>query len=184
MLQRYNIALLPTNIDIHNTLIAIAQDYFKEVQDQYLLGNNALPHVTLCQFYAESESTAINAAQGFLAMKYAAPEIHINCFQIRAGTLINAGTYIAEYNVTKDPALMDLQKKCADYLDSVGIANKTPCVSYSPHFTLARLREPVSIMPDMSHVPNTAISTRFALGLTSATGVFVEEIKLNVFYRQ
>ncbi len=48
--KKYNIALLPVNR--HNDIIQYAQ-LFTTISDQYLLGNQSLPHLTLCQFLAE-----------------------------------------------------------------------------------------------------------------------------------
>lgn len=49
---RYNIALTP----MHNgrKIIALSEK-FKDIADQYLLGDNSLPHVTLCQFIANED---------------------------------------------------------------------------------------------------------------------------------
>src|SRR5690348_11859048 len=49
MKSRYNITLVPmTNAEQVITL----SNKFKDIAYQYLLGDNSLPHVTLCQFIA------------------------------------------------------------------------------------------------------------------------------------
>lgn len=48
--KKYNIALLPVNRQ--KTLIQYAK-IFANISDEYLLGNQSLPHLTLCQFLAE-----------------------------------------------------------------------------------------------------------------------------------
>lgn len=53
MLRKYNIALLPTS---KNQEIVNCSSFFSSISDQYQLGENSLPHVTLCQFQA-NEST-------------------------------------------------------------------------------------------------------------------------------
>ncbi len=176
MKQRYNIAMLPVDTDLFAQLIHLAQLHFFHIQDHYILGAEGLPHVTLCQFYADTDADALNALRGFVATGVQPVDVHVNSFQVRAGTLINAGKFIAEYNVTKDAPLITLQQSCADYLQSIGIANQTPCDKYAPHFTLARLAEPTDSLPTMDDITAGPHAMRFALGVTSDTGVFVREI--------
>ena len=47
---KYNIALLPNN---NSELIVRYAKIFSKIADQYILGEKSLPHLTLCQFYAD-----------------------------------------------------------------------------------------------------------------------------------
>jgi 2'-5' RNA ligase len=49
MLKKYNIALVPV---LQNEKIIRCAEYFLKISDQYQLGKNSLPHVTLCHFQA------------------------------------------------------------------------------------------------------------------------------------
>jgi hypothetical protein len=51
MKNRYNLALSPTT---QNPIITGIAQQFSQYADRYLLGNNALAHVTLCHFEAET----------------------------------------------------------------------------------------------------------------------------------
>lgn len=52
MARKYNIALIPKSKS--DDVVKCAQNFLK-ISDQYQLGNNSLPHVTLCQFQAEEK---------------------------------------------------------------------------------------------------------------------------------
>ena len=52
MKNKYNLALSPTSQNLEITRIT---QQFGQYADQYLLGNNALAHVTLCHFEAEPD---------------------------------------------------------------------------------------------------------------------------------
>jgi len=52
MKEKYNIALLPLN---HSDKIIKYAEIFSNISDQYFLGKNSLPHLTLCQFRATSD---------------------------------------------------------------------------------------------------------------------------------
>lgn len=59
MKRKYNIALTPINSDTNIELINIAQKLLN-IADNYILNENSLPHITLCQFDThESDIDAI-----------------------------------------------------------------------------------------------------------------------------
>lgn len=49
-IEKYNIALVPNTIN--EQVVQLAQQ-FQSISDEYLLGHQALPHVTLCHFHAD-----------------------------------------------------------------------------------------------------------------------------------
>lgn len=53
MLRKYNIALVPTS---KNQEMVDCSNFFSSISDQYQLGENSLPHVTLCQFQANENT--------------------------------------------------------------------------------------------------------------------------------
>lgn len=175
-MQRYNIALVPADKNLSQRIVDLSQSFFGHIHDHYILGAEGIPHVTLCQFYAASDEDARAAFNVYVAKFPDAPEIIIESFQIRAGALINAGKFIAEYYVEKSHALAALQKECAALLESLGIKNETPCERYAPHFTLARLGAPCESVPQLSDIPLGPHAMVPRLGLTSETGVFVRDI--------
>lgn len=175
-MQRYNIALVPVDKSVRDSIAAISQKFFGKIHDHYILGENGMAHVTLCQFYASSPDLAREVYNKFLLSVVNVPEVQIESFQIRAGTLINAGKFIVEYSVRRDDTLVQLQKECAFLLAALGFENQTPSDRYAPHFTLARLSEPCANVPDVEDAPAGFYAMDLRLGLTSETGVFVKDV--------
>ena len=60
-MNRYNIALLPIDPEQQKLFVEIAQAHFKDIAEGYILGTDALAHVTLCQFQAVNESMVISS---------------------------------------------------------------------------------------------------------------------------
>ena len=48
-----NVALVPADKKFMRSCIQLAQANLKDQSSQYLLGESALPHVTLCEFVSE-----------------------------------------------------------------------------------------------------------------------------------
>lgn len=55
MKNKYNIALIPMHT---SNLIITLSNKLSHIADQYILGENSLPHVTLCQFIASEDALA------------------------------------------------------------------------------------------------------------------------------
>ncbi len=177
-MQRYNIAILPIDTALTDKITHISRQYFLETQDEYILGDDGLPHVTLCQFKTET----IEQARAIYA-EFAAQErndevsVTLEKFHARAGKYINAGKFIAEYKAAQEAALMAMQMRCAKILSAHGIETLTPVETYSPHITLARLSSMPDAMPT-SHdleMPFT-LRMKLALGLSTEAGVFVKPL--------
>lgn len=177
-MQRFNIALLPVDPAYAELFARLSRTYFLQINDEYVLGPDALAHVTLCQFKAESSIKARLVYDNFIINERVHDlPVTLEKFHIREGKLVNAGKFIAEYSVIKEPQLENLQIRCADVLQSYGIANLTPVDGYAPHFTLARL----SSMPEKIPMPSdlvcpTTLKVRLALGYSTEAGVFSGEL--------
>ncbi|HBR69270.1 MAG TPA: hypothetical protein DEA55_07850 [Rhodospirillaceae bacterium] len=177
--QRYDIALLPTDQNLFSSITAISRKYFLDVHDDYILGPEGLPHITLCQFKTADVELARRAYHGFLSNLDAKLfKVAIEKFNLRAGTLTNAGKFIAEYKIKPQEDLIDLQLKCAKVLADFNINSLTPTQTYSPHITLARLSELPDKTPSKSDlIEMENIETRLSLGLSTEPGVFIEELR-------
>lgn len=179
-MQRYNIALLPIDSTFKEEIIRISRLFFADIHDDYILGTEGLPHVTLCQFKADSPDTALDAYERLIASEnLTVPDkLSIEKFQVRAGTLVNSGTFIAEYKITPDKNLIDLQFRCAEVLDTCGLKNLTPSQKYSPHITLARL---LSVPKQTPTIEDLQCAPEFkpglSLGLSTESGVFTKSLR-------
>ncbi len=172
-MQRFNIALLPSEPAVQKNLVQIAQQYFGPIQDGYMLGESALAHVTLCQFYAFNESSALNVFHTWSGKKEFI--IKFNKFHFRAGHAEHAGKWWAEFLVDKDPELLQQQQNCWAHITRAGLTVLTPAATYSPHLTLARIPSADDVIVPTELPPNTCLF-RPAAGLANENGVFVKAL--------
>jgi len=176
--QRYNIALLPEVSGLRDNIIRISRKYFLDIQDEYILGPEGLPHITLCQFKADNLEQAVNVYNELLSReKIDSIKPTIEKFNTRPGKLVNVGKFIAEYKIKPAPDLVNLQLRCADRLSSYKLKKRTPSEGYSPHITLARLSSAPDRIPTKQDL-NCPVdfSVRLSLGLSTESGVFVKEL--------
>ena len=173
-MQRFNIALLPQDKSLQNQISAIAQKYFAKIHDNYLLGTEALAHVTLCQLHASSAEEAVAAYQGATFLH--SIELIVEEFRVRPGTLVNSGKYIAEFKMHKTSELIDMQKQCYEHLKRFGLEPLTPRETYSPHITLARVALQPTDLPENNLMNQLKIAFTPSIGLSTVEGMFVREI--------
>ena len=176
MMQRYNIALLPLDAELSGYCVRFAQENFARQQDGYLLGNGAVPHVTLCQFHAEAallpalwqKLQALNGRK-----RYA---LCFNAFYCSPGRDEHHGMSWAGFAVAPQEDLGALQTGVHDVLAA---QNLTPLtgkgLSYFPHLTLARLD--VLAIPALQSWPDTEFWEQphgfgLSLGLSDENGVY------------
>lgn len=175
-MKRFNIAYMLTNKAHNDFCVDLAQSHFKDVQDKYLLGHQALPHVTLCQFYAESNERAVRIYKSF-APAVSIENLIIEKCQVRSGTLVNAGKFIVELKVQANSALSNLQKLLFEHIEQSGGRALTPIQTYSPHITLARIHTMPMLLPaEAPDAQIVQISVRLSLGASTEEGVFIHEI--------
>ncbi|MCB9982947.1 MAG: 2'-5' RNA ligase family protein [Rhodospirillales bacterium] len=177
-LQRYNIALLPTDTALQTNIIRISRQYFLDLQDEYILGPEGLPHITLCQFKTTDPENARAAYNDFSSNTTTENvKLTIEKFHARPGKLVNAGKFIAEYKIQALTDLMDLQLKCSEKLAAHNLANLTPTGTYSPHITLARLPSLPDNTPSQQDLACPLdFTVRLSLGLSTEAGIFVKEL--------
>jgi hypothetical protein len=171
---RFNIALLPVETAWQHFFIALSQQHFAALHDEYILGENGLPHITLCQFYAPDAAAAIAVFNTLPDQSQTA--LAITGFRLRAGTLGNSGKFIADLPIEKTPALLARQVACAEHLRQHGLASLTSAPpAYSPHITLARLSCLPALEPVLAGVPYAQpLTFRPVLGLSTEPGVLVK----------
>lgn len=179
-MQRYNIALLPIDSMLKEEIIRISRLFFADIHDNYILGTEGLPHITLCQFKADNPDTALNAYKHLVRQENLTVPgtLYVEKFQVRAGTLVNSGTFIAEYKIKPDKKLTDLQFRCAEILNACGLENLTPSQKYSPHITLARLLSVPEQTPTIEDLQCTAeFKPGLSIGCSTESGVFTKALR-------
>jgi 2'-5' RNA ligase len=174
-MQRFNLVLLPTDANLQVLFSRISQSYFGDSQDGYMLADEALAHVTLCQFRAENERAAIDAFLSFADKQNAL--LAIQQFRIRTGTDEHNGFLWAEYLVERKQTLLEMQKKCHSHLMSRGHQVLTSVESYSPHITLARVPHLQDNVPSIEEIPDKdSIAFRPAVGVSTENGILTQEL--------
>ncbi|HEV3041605.1 MAG TPA: hypothetical protein VHA33_27825 [Candidatus Angelobacter sp.] len=174
-MNRFNVALLPIDVIFQFLFVELAS-FFESSAEGYLLGENALAHVTLCQFRTANSEVARSVFNSWTSKRNI--DLRMGQFHFRKGREAHAGMVWAEILVEKDPVLLSLQKDCFTHLARFGFEIFTGVETYSPHVTLALLRaDSASIEPSIANLPyQTAIPFRPTVGYSTENGVFIKEI--------
>lgn len=160
MLRKYNIALIPVskNIEIMN-----CANFFSSISDQYQLGENSLPHVTLCQFQAD-ESTI----QDLWDKVCDALTEHTISLELKYFSCISFDNKIFWVSLMPDQRtlLNDMHKVVA------GIVNSPVKKSYDPHLTLINTKDSeYEKMADKLIKTYSPISDDFVLSIGECDGI-------------
>lgn len=172
--QRFNIALLPANKEFIAENIRLAQENFADQADQYLLGENAWPHITLCQFDSEQEKVS----DIWTAVKHLLVEpisINLGPFYIS----LDEDIYWVGLATLRTHELFSLQLAVNEVLNGFGIKSRTPHSTYFPHITWARC--PAVKIPQLKTLPQfnwwqASYEFYLSLGATSEYGVYLERL--------
>lgn len=168
----HNFALLPTDPELSARFTDIAQRYFTDIYDEYILGDQALPHITLAQFTAQNDEEAIAAYSNFSNKKDLEAEI-----ETYALTLSQNRNLWAEFSVRKEKKLLSLQKTVFNYLKDIGLSPEQPPETYHPHVTLARVTEEPSFIPTMDEIPAPHFyNFKLTVGRSSQIGVYLKTL--------
>jgi hypothetical protein len=135
--QYFNLALIPESIHLQTLCVELARANCADRSDSYLLGDEALPHVTLCQFVAPialinkvwNEFDDLHANLVSLTFRH----VYV---QYGKGEL--EGKVWVGLAVKYEPALIELQKTVFAKLASLGIEGRKTPENYFPHLTFAR----------------------------------------------
>ena len=164
----YNIALLPTDQPIGDLFIRQASIFLSNA-DGYCLGQNAEPHMTLCQF--EGEDQDLEDLWRNISMLTIPTSVKTGVFNIRTGTGIHEGYNWIENTLPKDPVLIDTQRAIYNLIRQTPYKPTTNPDLYSPHFTYCRIlarKFTDDIFRDFS-LPEI-ISVKIALGQSTKNG--------------
>ncbi|MBS0185195.1 MAG: hypothetical protein JSS34_02415 [Proteobacteria bacterium] len=133
VLKRYNIALLALE---KAPYIQEAQKLFSKNYKNYILGDESLPHITLCQFYAED-----GALEGILKdVKKIKAWPSVNFTGISFQKEKNTPFWWAELSVLCEASLLNFQSHIMSLLKQYKtVPLNLPENLYRPHLTLARV---------------------------------------------
>lgn len=177
-LDDFNLALFPESEDFQRQCIELAQVNCAGQSDGYLLGLDALPHVTVCQFKTEkSRLSAVWSAMSELrSVSYALGFRHIY-LQYGKGEL--TGKSWLGLAVILEPLVLDLQKSVFQRLLNLGIESRNTPESYFPHLTFARLdatRSTQIVQAPRAEFWLERYSFRLTIGQSDEHGRYHEEV--------
>lgn len=195
MTSHLNLALYPQDARLASACVALAQANFKDQASEYLLGENAHPHVTLCQFLAtEGHLESIWSAVEKLDLEGAreldlgsnssrkALKLRFHHFYIKPGFHFHKDKYWLGLAISATAELMALQKALHTLLAQMNIESPTLPQSYFPHLTLARYHT-----ADYDHPPQLKVLPaldiwqqdfvfQISLGRSNEYGVYLERL--------
>jgi len=180
MIDHFNVALLPQDDNFALACIDFAQANFSKQASEYLLGSEAFPHVTLCQFEFETELEQLRTL--WLAMEdlQTMPiPLKFRHLYIKPGAEIHKNNYWVGLAVEQVSNLSALQKSVYERLAHLGIQGKTLPQSYFPHLTWAHCgndKPPrLAFMPPNNFWINDHLFA-ISLGRSDKNGVYHERI--------
>lgn len=175
--SHFNLVLTPCQADFADSVTEFAGQYFADYFTDYLLGENCLPHVTVCQFQGPPISKFLEGCPSAALPEFLGTDkkrifqLKFDHFYLRAGTgrnasLIapakaetvsktadskavnsNAASFTVGLAVALNPALLELQQCYFHKLKQLGYTPLTQPEDYFPHLTLARLAGKTLEMP-------------------------------------
>lgn len=171
--QIYNVALIPVEPSAAASFTAIAQENFSTYSDGYILGPDALPHVTLCQFRCMEEQLET------IWNEIITSEFQLNHIVQFDGMYMNPGRdhhdcIWSGLSIRHSVELVNMQARIHSLLVERQLATLTTTGgSYFPHLTLARVRS----VDGLFKYPNRGIFEesymfRGSIGLSDNLGVY------------
>jgi len=183
MNYHFNVALYPQEPALQALLTNIAVKNLNGQTDQYLLGKQALPHITLCQFTGHKDcADEVWAAVQDLAKQ--SITVQFSHIYIKAGDdHLHRGKNWVGLSVVPDNFLPDslsyLQGQVDARLRETNVTILTDSTKYFPHLTFGRLSRSCAIT--ISSMPAAEFwqkkyQFQLTLGRSNANGVYVERL--------
>jgi 2'-5' RNA ligase len=174
----YNIALFPEDRQLIDDCVHFAQSNCADSAEQYLLGESAWPHITLCQFQA---APALSTEVWSKVVEFESDPVSIQFQQIyimAARPEIYVEKYYVGLSVKPSPRLIKLQVDVFEQLLTLGINSLTSTENYFPHLTWALCH---GQKPTITHVPPEKLWQephlfRVSLGRSDEHGVYHERL--------
>lgn len=178
-MPRYKLALLPQDPQLGADITAYAQRLFLPHSNGYILGEHALPHITLCQFDAKFEQlTEIWFANNHLLPTFTT--LSFFGLQLRHTGDTDDDVLWAEISIKREPSIVNAQRQIvASLVERMITLHTLPGEGYHPHITLARIYanavvRDVSLVPE--HMWATPHTFELSVGLCNELGVLQERV--------
>jgi len=136
-MPKYNIVLTPS-LENRQIFIDFAKKHFSDIHKGYLLGDNSIPHISLCQFDGNEEQLQ-QITEGLKGLHYSSfysPQFQIFNMLSLGGSL--KGKDAADLGVVKTTEIQDLHSLTTRMVQDAGLIPMNAVgESYRPHLTLA-----------------------------------------------
>jgi 2'-5' RNA ligase len=178
--SNFNIALFADSDDLISSCTGLARDNLASQADGYLLGEDAWPHVTLCQFSLDPKDVAsIWSAVELLARQPILLSFHH--LYMMPGVQEHTNKTWLGLAVTPSAEILKLQKSIYEKLHDLKIQSTTPPDSYFPHLTWGRID--ASQGASIAHFPPQNIwrdrhSFSLSLGRSDVNGIGIYHERL------
>lgn len=170
--QHFNLALVPESDEFAELCLRLARANCTERADNYLLGDNALPHVTVCQF--EAYETDLGSIWARVHNLHSSPiELGFRHIYVQYGKAELRGLCWVGLAVRPEPSILELQSNVFDRLLDLGVESRNTPANYFPHLTFARcnLNQPITISePPPEDVWLSRYSFRLTIGHSDEHG--------------
>ena len=174
----FNIALWPDDESLLQECIRLAQLNCSEIADQYLIGDHACPHVTLCQINAETDELE-NIWAAIQSVHPKQLSLSFNQFYIKPGQNELEGYYWVGVGVRRAAEIINLQKTIYDQLLSLNLESRNKPLGYTPHLTWARCKgdspQPIKYFPS-NEFWSKSYTFSLSLGRSDKHGVYHERL--------
>ncbi|WPY01840.1 hypothetical protein Trichorick_01763 (plasmid) [Candidatus Trichorickettsia mobilis] len=178
--KHYSIALLSIEANFTQNLVKLAQENFADYYDGYILNDNALPHITLCNF------TAVEESIGLIWDLVKKELFNDNLIRFKGIYFDIEHNHNKEYiwtglSVVRLSSIIRLQEKIYALLSAQDGCHPLTLYgdSYFPHLTFARLRN-MDTIKTLKYIDNNIfIKThifRGSLGIIDKNGVYQQPI--------
>ena len=135
--EHFNLALFPQSSEFEKLCVELAKANLSEQADGYLLGFDALPHVTVCQFLATPEK--LPSVWASLEDLSGEPlSLGFRHLYIQYGKAELSGKCWLGLAVKPESGIIEFQKNVFARLLETGIESRNAPDTYFPHITFAR----------------------------------------------
>ncbi|WP_020586337.1 2'-5' RNA ligase family protein [Desulfobacter curvatus] len=139
-MQRFNIALIFNN-DVSEKIAKYSQLLCKDIHSDFVVGKNAIPHMTVAQF--DIDPSMINEIWKPCMLKISkTPELYFSGITILPSS--NGGAWI-EISVLKGQELLNLQRTIINIIEPFSSIKNDTYDMYRPHITVAHTTKGNSI---------------------------------------
>jgi hypothetical protein len=175
----YNLVALPTDPVFAAKLTDFAWGKYRLTARDYLLGPQALPHMTLCFFNAQNTDHALDIASKAPSLPNALNHVLVNDVYCKLHEDKNGVFCSTGLLVEKTPLLCEYQETLYHSINHSGGKARTPYGDpYWPHFTCVFTPTAEPILMQNVKWAMQPVPVRLALGLSDPVGQFLHEITL------